>query len=81
MMFTNLITIISGLFTLAGKVFEFMYAQKLIDAGKTSQQLDDLKGQIDAAQKAIALREEARRTAELNSSSIMQPDEFTRPED
>jgi hypothetical protein len=81
MMFTNLITIISGLFTLAGKVFEFMYAQKLIDAGKTSQQLDDLKGQIDAAQKAIALREEARRTAELNPSSIMQPDEFTRPED
>jgi hypothetical protein len=81
MMFTNLITIISGLFTLAGKVFEFMYAQKLIDAGKTSQQLDDLKGQIDAAQKAIALREEARRTAELNASSIMQSDEFTRPED
>jgi len=80
-MFTNLITIISGLFTLAGKVFEFMYAQKLIDAGKTSQQLDDLKGQIDAAQKAIALREEARRTAELNASSIMQSDEFTRPED
>jgi hypothetical protein len=81
MMFTNLITIISGLFTLAGKVFEFMYAQKLIDAGKTSQQLDDLKGQIDAAQKAIALREEARRTAELNPTSVMQSDEFTRPED
>jgi hypothetical protein len=76
-----LITIISGLFTLAGKVFEFMYAQKLIDAGKTSQQLDDLKGQIDAAQKAIALREEARRTAELNASSIMQSDEFTRSDD
>ena len=58
-----------------------MYAQKLIDAGKTAQQLDDLKGQIDAAQKAIALREEARRTAELNSSSIMQSDEFTRSDD
>jgi hypothetical protein len=27
------------------------------------------------------LREEARRTAELNHSSIMQPDEFTRPDD
>lgn len=80
-MFTNLLTIISGLFTLAGKIFEFMYAQKLIDAGKTSQQLDDLKGQIDAAQKAIALREKARRDAELNLSSIMQSDEFTRPDD
>lgn len=80
-MITAIISLISGLFAVAGKIFEFMYAQKLIDAGKTSQQLDDLKGQIDAAQKAIALREEARRDAELNSSSIMQPDEFTRPDD
>jgi hypothetical protein len=78
---TAIISLISGLFAVAGKIFEFMYAQKLIDAGKTSQQLDDLKGQIDAAQKAISLREKARRDAELNSSSIMQPDEFTRPDD
>lgn len=80
-MITTILTLISGLFTLAGKIFEFMYAQKLIDAGKTSQQLDDLKGQIDAAQKAIALREKARRDAELNPSSVMQSDEFTRSED
>jgi hypothetical protein len=80
-MITAIISLISGLFAVAGKIFEFMYAQKLIDAGKTAQQLDDLKGQIDAAQKAIALREKARRDAELNSSSIMQPDEFTRPDD
>jgi hypothetical protein len=80
-MITAIISLISGLFAVAGKIFEFMYAQKLIDAGKTAQQLDDLKGQIDAAQKAIALREKARRDAELNPSSIMQPDEFTRPED
>ena len=80
-MITTILTLISGLFSVAGKLFEFMYAQKLIDAGKTAQQLDDLKGQIDAAQKAIALREEARRTAELNSSSIMQSDEFTRSDD
>ena len=80
-MITTILTLISGLFSVAGKIFEFMYAQKLIDAGKTAQQLDDLKGQIDAAQKAIALREEARRTAELNSSSIMQSDEFTRSDD
>lgn len=80
-MISAIISLISGLFSVAGKLFEFMYAQKLIDAGKTAQQLDDLKGQIDAAQKAIALREEARRTAELNNSSIMQSDEFTRSDD
>ena len=80
-MITAIISFISGLFSLAGKVFEFMYAQKLIDAGKTSQQLENLKGQIDAAQKAIASREKARRDAELNPNGIMQPDEFTRPKD
>ena len=80
-MITAIISLISGLFAVAGKIFEFMYAQKLIDAGKTAQQLDDLKGQIDAAQKAIALREEARRTAELNFAGVMQSDEFTRSDD
>jgi hypothetical protein len=78
---TTILTLISGLFSVAGKIFEFMYAQKLIDAGKTAQQLDDLKGQIDAAQKAIALREKARRDAELNPAGVMQSDEFTRSDD
>ena len=80
-MITTILTLISGLFSVAGKIFEFMYAQKLIDAGKTAQQLDDLKGQIDAAQKAIALREKARRDAELNPAGVMQSDEFTRSDD
>ena len=80
-MITAIISLISGLFSVAGKLFEWLYARQLIDAGKTAQQLDNLKGQIDAAQQAIALREKARRDAELNPTSIMQPDEFTRPED
>lgn len=79
-MITAIISLIGAIFTVAGKLFDWLYARQLIDAGKTAQQLDNLKGQIDAAQKAIALREEARRTAELNSSSIMQSDEFTRPD-
>lgn len=56
-MITSILSLISGLFTLAGKIFDFLYAQRLIDAGKTSQQLEDLKGQINAAQEAIAIRE------------------------
>ena len=79
-MITAIISLIGAIFTVAGKLFDWLYARQLIDAGKTAQQLDNLKGQIDAAQKAIALREEARRNAELNHSSILQPDEFTRPD-
>ena len=80
-MITAIISLIGAIFSVAGKLFDWLYARQLIDAGKTAQQLDNLKGQIDAAQKAIALREEARRNAELNPSSILQPDEFTRPDD
>ena len=80
-MITAIISLISGLFAVAGKLFDWLYAKQLIDAGKTAQQLDDLKGQIDAAQKAIALREKARRDAELNPGGVLQPDDFTRPED
>jgi len=79
-MITVILNLIGGLFSLAGKVFEFMYAQKLIDAGKTAQQLDNLRGQVDAARKAVELREKARIAAELNPSSVMQPDDFTRPD-
>ena len=79
-MITAIISLIGAIFSVAGKLFDWLYARQLIDAGKTAQQLDNLKGQIDAAQKAIALREKARRDAELNPISVMEHDEFTRPE-
>lgn len=59
-MISLILSIISGLFSAAGKLFELLYAQQLVDAGKTTQQLQDLKGQIDAAQQAIAVREAQR---------------------
>lgn len=77
---TSILSLIGALFTLAGKVFDFLYARQLVDAGKTAQQLSDLQGRIDAAQKAVELRAKAERDALLNPSSIMQQDEFTRPD-
>jgi hypothetical protein len=77
---TAIISLIGAIFSVAGKLFDWLHARQLIDAGKTAQQLDNLKGQIDAAQKAIALREKARRDAELNPTGVMEHDEFTRPE-
>jgi len=79
-MISIILSLISALFTGAGKLFEFLYAQKLVDAGKTAQQLSDLQGQVDAARKAVELREKARIAAELNPGGVMQPDDFTRPD-
>ena len=79
-MISAILSLISGLFMVAGKVFDFLYAQKLVDAGKTAQQLSDLQGRIDAAQKAVELRAKAERDALLNPSGVMQSDQFTRPD-
>lgn len=75
-MITAILSLISGLFTLAGKIFDWLYANKLIDAGRTAQQLDNLKGQIDAAHQAILIRESTRISDELNGLPI--DDEFDR---
>jgi len=51
-----ILTIIGSLFTAAGKLFDYLYANKLVDAGKTQQPVADLKAQIDAAHKALEAR-------------------------
>ena len=80
-MITLILNVISALFTGAGKIFEWLYAQQLVDAGKTAQQLDDLKGQVDAAKRAVELREKARRAVQLDPGGGMSDDEFVRPDD
>lgn len=80
-MITVVLNLISALFMGAGKIFEWLYARQLVDAGKTAQQLDDLRGQVDAAKRAVELREKARRAAQLDPGGIMSDDEFVRPDD
>jgi hypothetical protein len=75
-MITVILSLISGLFTLAGKLFDWLYANQLIDAGKTAQQLSNLKGQIDAAHQAVLIREATRISDELNG--LPSDDEFDR---
>jgi hypothetical protein len=79
-MFTYLLTLISGLFALAGKVFDWLYAKQLVDAGKTAQQVSDLKAQIDAAQKALEARLEVERDRQLNPNGVRDDDGFRRPD-
>lgn len=78
-MFT-LIQLIGGLFTLAGKLFDYLNQRQLVDLAKTAQQLSDLKAQVDAAHKAVAIREAAAVAAAADPAGVMSDDEFTRPE-
>lgn len=75
-----ILSIIGSLFTAAGKLFDWLYANKLIDAGKTAQQVEDLKGRVDAAHKALQARLAIERERELNPSGVHDDDGFKRPD-
>jgi hypothetical protein len=64
---TAILSLASGLFSLAGKIFEWLYARNLVNAGKTQQQLDALSKQVKDAQIAVAAREAVRAAAAADS--------------
>jgi hypothetical protein len=75
-----ILTIIGSLFQAAGKMFDWLYAKQLVNAGKTAQQVSDLKGQIDAAHTALQARLAVERERELNPSGVRDDDGFRRPD-
>lgn len=79
-MIVYIIQIIGGLFTLAGKLFDYLNQKQMVDLAKTAQQLENLKAKVDAAHQAVKVREGVRAALERDSSSIMSDDEFTRPD-
>lgn len=79
-MIQAILALISGLFTAAGKIFDYLNARQMIDLGKTAQQVSDLKAQIDAAQKALQARLDVQRERELNPGGVHDDDGFKRPD-
>lgn len=77
-MITTILSLIGGLFTLAGKIFDWLYSQQLVDAGKTAQQLADLKGQVDAAHKAVVARLAVEHDSVTKPDSVSDDDGFRR---
>jgi hypothetical protein len=73
-----ILSIISSLFTAAGKLFDLLYAKQLTDAGKAEQQVADLKAQVNAAHKALQARIVAERDAAANPDGLHDDDQFKR---
>jgi hypothetical protein len=80
-MISVILSIISSLFSLAGKVFDFLYSKQLTDAGKAEQQVADLKAQIDAAHKALQARVAVERDAAANPDGVSDDDDGFRRKD
>ena len=75
-----ILALIGSLFSAAGKMFDWLYARKLVDAGKAAQQVEDLKGQVDAAHKALQARLDIERQQQLNPDGVHVDDGFKRPD-
>jgi membrane protease subunit (stomatin/prohibitin family) len=72
-----ILTALSALFSAVGKLFEFLYARQMVDAGKVQERLDALRKQVKDAQIAVAARE-AIRAANAGGVSIDDKDPFIR---
>lgn len=77
-MISLLLSLVSGLFTAAGKIFEWLYARQLVDAGKTQEQLEALRKQVHDAQIAVAAREAIRASVAAHPDSLSNDDPFRR---
>jgi hypothetical protein len=73
-----ILTAISGLFAVAGKLFEWLYAVKMVDAGRVQEKLDTLNTQVRNAQIAVAAREAVRSATVRDGVSIDERDPFLR---
>lgn len=79
-MISIILSIISSLFSAAGRMFDWLYAKQMIDAGKTAQQVEDLRKQIDAAHKALQARIVLEQSIDNKPDSLFDDDNFKRPD-
>ena len=77
-MIVAILTAISGLFAVAGKLFEWLYAKQMVDAGRVQEKLDALNTQVRNAQIAVAAREAVRAATATDGVSIDERDPFLR---
>ena len=78
-MISVILSLIGALLSAAGRLFDWLYARQLVDAGKAAQQVADLKAQIDEAHKALQARLAVERERELNPGGVRDDDGFKRP--
>lgn len=77
-MIPGLISLLTALFGVVGKLFEWLYSKQLVDAGRTQQQLETLSNEVKQAQIAVAAREAIRASVLRSPDSLPEHDPFLR---
>ena len=79
-MVATILSLIGALFSLAGKLFDYLRERQIVDIGKTAQQVADLKGEVDAAHKALQARLDVERDNINKPDGVRDSDGFQRPD-
>lgn len=77
-MIRAILSMVGGLTRLAIILIEFLERRQLIETGRAQQQLDSIKGQIDASKIALAAREAVRGDIVRQSGKLPVNDPFLR---
>ena len=77
-MIAVILNMVGELTRLAILLMEFFERRQLVDAGRAEQQLDNIKGQIDASKTALAAREAVRADSARNPGKLPVDDPFLR---
>lgn len=77
-MISTILNLIGGLTRLAVSFIAFLEHRQLVDAGRARQQLDSIKGQIDASKIALAARETVRADIARTPERVPDDDPFLR---
>ena len=75
-----LISFLSGIANAFVSFMSWLHEQQLVQSGIAEQKLLDLQGRINAAQKAMAVRQAQRDIDERNPNGVMSDDGYRRPE-
>ena len=80
-MIANILSIISSLLTLAGKIFDYLHERQMIDVGRTEEKMAELSRQVNQAHKALQARIAVERDIAANPDSLLNDDDgFKRPD-
>jgi hypothetical protein len=78
---TIILNLIGSLLSVAGKIFDILHERQMIDAGKTEQQLADLKAKVEAAHRSVSIRNAVERAINTKPDSLLNDDDgFKRPD-
>jgi hypothetical protein len=73
-----IITLLSSIAAAVVKIFEWLHEKNLVQSALAQKQLEDLKGQINGIQVAIAAREAVRADVAANPDGVPNDDPFLR---